>query len=99
MKSAIHSRYYPDTQVTCACGHSFTTGSTNKELHVDICSNCHPFYTGEQRFVDIQGRVEMFEKRRKAATVAARPLKKKAPLKDETPLSLKEMLKTRAATK
>ena len=63
MKAEIHPKY-TDTTVTCACGNSFTTRSTiENDLHVDICSACHPFYTGKQKFVDTAGRVEKFQKR------------------------------------
>ncbi len=62
MKAEIHPTYYPDAKVTCAsCGRTWTTGSTKKELRVDICSNCHPFFTGEaQRILDIEGQVDRF---------------------------------------
>ena len=58
MKTDIHPDYHADAQVTCACGNTWTTGSTSAELRVALCSNCHPFYTGEQRIVDTEGRVE-----------------------------------------
>jgi large subunit ribosomal protein L31 len=61
MKSNIHPTWYTDATVTCSCGNTFTTGSTTKDIKVDICSACHPFYTGEMRFVDVQGRVEKFQ--------------------------------------
>ncbi len=60
MKADIHPKYY-DTKVTCGCGNSFTTRSTRKELKVDICSACHPFYTGKLKFVDTAGRIEKFK--------------------------------------
>ncbi len=62
MKQGIHPEYHSVT-VQCACGNKFETGSTKKELHVDICSNCHPFYSGKQKFVDAAGRVERFQKK------------------------------------
>ncbi len=62
MKKETHPEYY-DTQVKCSCGETFTTRSTKKELHVEICSKCHPFYTGKQKFVDTGGRVERFQKK------------------------------------
>jgi large subunit ribosomal protein L31 len=61
MKKDIHPNYF-DCNVTCSCGNTFTTRSTKKELKVDICSNCHPFYTGKQKFVDSGGRVDRFKK-------------------------------------
>ena len=72
MKQGIHPDYN-DIKVQCACGHTFTTRSTRKEeLHVEICSECHPFFTGKQKLVDTAGRVDRFNKRygKKAATDA-----------------------------
>jgi large subunit ribosomal protein L31 len=66
MKPDIHPEYFPEARVTCACGNSWTTGSTKAELRVDICSNCHPFFTGEQRIVDTEGQVDRFYKRLEA---------------------------------
>ena len=63
MKSKIHPKYYPNAEVTCSCGQKFTTGSTQQELKVEICSKCHPFFTGEQRIVDTEGRVERLKRR------------------------------------
>lgn len=60
MKDKIHPKFYPHAKVVCACGNTFETGSTKEELHTDICSNCHPFFTGQQRIVDTGGRVERF---------------------------------------
>jgi large subunit ribosomal protein L31 len=62
MKKGIHPEYIECT-VTCACGNTFTTRSTKKEIRVEICSNCHPFFTGKQKFVDSAGRVEKFRKK------------------------------------
>ncbi len=62
MKEGIHPKYQ-QALVRCACGETFTTGSTKKELHVEICSKCHPFFTGKQKFVDTGGRVERFKKK------------------------------------
>ncbi len=61
MKSNIHPKYYSDCKVTCVCGNSFTTGSTEPEIKVELCSACHPFYTGKQKLVDTARRVEKFE--------------------------------------
>lgn len=60
MKKNIHPVWHHDAVVTCSCGTSFTTGSTQKTIQVDICSQCHPFFTGEMRFVDQQGKVDKF---------------------------------------
>lgn len=62
MKENIHPKYY-EAKVTCACGNTFVTGSTKEELKVEICSECHPFYTGRQKFVERGGRVERFKKK------------------------------------
>jgi len=62
MKKDIHPKYYPEAKATCACGNSFTVGSTKQELRVEICSACHPFYTGKEKLVDTAGRVERFKK-------------------------------------
>ncbi len=66
MKPDIHPAYIKAT-VVCACGNTFTIGATKAEMRVDVCSKCHPFYTGEQRLVDTAGRVERFKKRYKLA--------------------------------
>jgi large subunit ribosomal protein L31 len=66
MKNGIHPTYYPDAVVICACGNTWTTGSTKKEIHTDVCSKCHPFYTGEQRIVDNEGRVDRFYRKLQA---------------------------------
>lgn len=67
MKQGIHPTYYEDALVVCGtCGNTFHTGSTKKEIRIDICSNCHPFFTGEQRIVDTAGQVERFLKRQAA---------------------------------
>jgi large subunit ribosomal protein L31 len=63
MKPDIHPKYFPNARVICACGHTWTTGATQPEIRVDVCSNCHPFYTGEQRIVDTAGRVDRFRMR------------------------------------
>lgn len=63
MKAEIHPTYHSDAQVVCVCGNTFTTGSTMKEIKIDICSECHPFYTGKQKLVDTEGRVEKFKKK------------------------------------
>lgn len=67
MKKGIHPQFYTDAVVTCACGNSFITTSTKKIISVEICGACHPFYTGQQRFVDTEGRIEKFSKKRKFA--------------------------------
>ena len=63
MRQDIHPTYYPEAQVICSCGNTWTTGSTSEVIRTDVCSNCHPFYTGEQRIVDSAGQVDRFMKR------------------------------------
>jgi len=96
VKDNIHPKWYPNAKVTCACGNSFNVGSTKPEIQVDICSKCHPFYTGEMRFVDTQGRVERFQARQKASAGKTYIKKKDKRLKEEKetrePKTLKEML-------
>ena len=67
MKKDIHPQYFEDTKAVCACGNTFITGSTKKEINVEVCYQCHPFYLGEQRYIDIKGRVDQFKKRQKTA--------------------------------
>ncbi len=66
MKEKLHPAWFPDAQVVCACGNTWTTGATVQEIRTDICSSCHPFYTGEQRIVDTEGQVDRFMKRLQA---------------------------------
>ena len=63
MKNGIHPKYYPEAKVTCACGNSWVTGATQEAIRTDVCSACHPFFTGEQRIVDTAGQVERFMRR------------------------------------
>ena len=65
MKDKIHPKYYNDANIVCSCGNTFTTGSTRKAMKVELCSACHPFFTGERRMVDTAGRVERFKQRYK----------------------------------
>ena len=73
MKKDIHPKYYPEAKVICACGNTWTTGATQEVIRTDVCSACHPFFTGEQRIVDTAGQVERFMRR----------LEKKVELADE----------------
>jgi len=78
MKSDIHPKYYSKAKVVCACGNTFTTGSTAEVLHTEICSQCHPFYTGTQKLVDTTGTVDRYKKRtQQAASMKARAKVKK----------------------
>jgi len=95
MKQGIHPKYYTDAKVTCTCGNTFTTGSTLPEIRVEICSNCHPFFTGEVKLLDLAGRVDKFTA--KASQAKAAPKKKAAkPTANDSqePMSLKEMLQS-----
>jgi len=89
MKKNIHPSYHKKVMVSCACGHSFETGSTEPELKVELCSNCHPFYTGKQKLVDTARRVEKFQtrmataKKMKADTAAKKAKGKKTTKKDK----------------
>ncbi|HEX7018216.1 MAG TPA: 50S ribosomal protein L31 [Patescibacteria group bacterium] len=78
MKSGIHPTWYHNATVTCACGNTFTTGSSQESLQVDICSACHPFFTGEMKFVDTQGRVDKFMQKMQAAQQKQAALQAKA---------------------
>ncbi|MEK7068332.1 MAG: 50S ribosomal protein L31 [Patescibacteria group bacterium] len=68
MKKETHPTYFPKAKVVCVCGASFPVGSTKEKLEVEICSSCHPFYTGTEKILDAAGRVEKFKARRAAAT-------------------------------
>ncbi len=61
MKTAIHPKWFNEAKVVCACGNTFTVGATVPEIHVEVCYNCHPFYTGTMKFVDTAGRVDAFK--------------------------------------
>jgi large subunit ribosomal protein L31 len=63
MKSDIHPKYYPEAQVTCSCGNIFSLGSTKEFIRIELCGKCHPFFTGEQRIIDTEGRVERLKRR------------------------------------
>ncbi len=96
MKKDIHPKYYPEAKVTCACGNEFSVGSTLPELRVEICSLCHPFYTGKQKLVDTARRVEKFQARlaQKATAASGRKGKKgkkaKAEKRKKQPKQIKE---------
>jgi large subunit ribosomal protein L31 len=79
MKANIHPNYQQTTITCVGCGTSFTTGSTAKDIRVDICSNCHPFYTGQKKLIDTEGRVEKFEKRLARKSAERKPQKAVVP--------------------
>ena len=68
MKANIHPKWFPQAKVICACGNNFTIGATVPEIHVEVCSACHPFYTGQMKFVDTAGRVDAFKAKQKNAS-------------------------------
>lgn len=95
MKAAIHPQYFENAQVICVCGNKFTTGSTREIIHVELCYNCHPFYTGEQRFVDTASRIQKFQTRTEAAKkyqVVKKTKKEEEKKQAEAPKTLREML-------
>lgn len=95
MKINTHPVYFSDAQVVCACGNIMTIGSTQQKIHVELCSNCHPFYTGSQKFVDSANRIDKFQKKQDiAAKYKATVVKKKEAQKAKAngPKSLAEML-------
>lgn len=90
MKADIHPTYFPQSKVVCACGNTFTTGATVPEIKLEICNQCHPFFTGKEKLVDTEGRVERFQ-RRMAAKEAPKVARTEAP-KEVRPSTLREML-------
>lgn len=76
MKANIHPTWYPETQVTCACGNTFITGSTLPAIRVEICNKCHPLFTGQQKFVDTLGQVDRFIKKTEVAKVKQKEIKR-----------------------
>ena len=76
MKADIHPKYFDKANVTCACGAHFTVGSTMEKIEIEICSNCHPFYTGAEKIIDTAGRVEKFKARQAAKKPAVKKIKK-----------------------
>ena len=88
MKATIHQKYNDQCQVSCACGNKFVTGSTLDKIDVEVCSKCHPFFTGQQKFVDIKGKIDKFKdkvaKGKAHAVVAAERKAKKEASKKES---------------
>jgi len=107
MKTSIHPKYYPEAKITCACGNTFIAGATKEELKVEICSKCHPFYTGQMKYIDTAGRVEAFRAKRKGASGKVvskkekRQMKKMKKIKEdrERPESLTELRKVKKVKK
>jgi large subunit ribosomal protein L31 len=95
MKANIHPKYYDKAQVICVCGNRFTTGSTKEIIHVELCSDCHPFYTGQQKFVDSGSLIKKFQDKQQAASQYKQKKVKKIEEKkksQEGPKTLREML-------
>ena|SRR3989344_3788048 len=95
MKANIHPKYFDQARVTCACGNSFTVGSTEEFIRIELCNKCHPFYTGEQKFVDTASRIQKFQtKQKNAEKIAMTRVKKiqEQKQKDDQPKTLREML-------
>src|SRR3989344_6083573 len=91
MKAQIHPPYTSEAQVVCSCGNQFIVGSTKETIHVELCNKCHPFYTGQQKFVDTASRIEKFEARKKLIQV--RKIKvDDGKTDDSSPKTLREML-------
>jgi len=96
MRSDIHPEWYPEAKVTCACGSTWTVGATVPEIRVDICSNCHPLYTGEQRIVDTEGQVDRFMRRLRAREEIREEAKRREEARTSPDISITEIeLKTR----
>lgn len=95
MKQGIHPQYFEQAQVVCVCGNTFNFGSTQEVIRVELCSKCHPFYTGEQKFVDSASRIQKFQTRTEAAKkyqVVNKEKKEQEKKKAEAPKTLREML-------
>lgn len=95
MKQATHPTYFPEARIVCVCGNRFTVGSTQEEIHVELCYKCHPFYTGEQKFVDSASRIQKFQqKQEKAKEFTQYRVKKQEEIKrrQDAPKTLREML-------
>jgi large subunit ribosomal protein L31 len=99
MKKGIHPQVYTDAVVTCACGNSFVTMSTKKDIQVEICSACHPFFTGQKRYIDTEGQIDKFTKKVKAAkdsgavvkSAKAKKADKLAAANNKKPVTLKDL--------
>lgn len=95
MKANIHPAFFEQAQVICVCGNKFTTGSTQEVIHIELCNKCHPFYTGELRFVDSASRIQKFQDKQKVAqTYVTKKVKKLEEKRkaDNAPKTLREML-------
>ena len=93
MKAKVHPQYNNDVKVTCACGTTWSTGSTLKEINVEICSACHPFYTGKSRLLDTAGRVDRFRTRSERGKVLGAEAKERARVREEKLARERELAK------
>jgi large subunit ribosomal protein L31 len=93
MRQGIHPKYYPNATVICACGNTWHTGSTVEVIHTDVCSECHPFYTGEQRIVDAEGQVDRFYKKLQARQdyIEEQQAREEARTSPDLPISVLEL--------
>ncbi len=91
MKEGIHPTFYPNAKVICACGNTWTTGATVEVVHTDVCSKCHPFFTGEQRIVDTEGQVDRFYKKLEAREKYRKELEERERLKKSPQLPVTEL--------
>lgn len=96
MKTETHPKYFPEAKVTCACGNVFTTGATVPEIKLEICNQCHPYFTGKEKLVDTEGRVERFQRRMAAKT--GPKVKKAEEAAADRPTTLREMLESARQT-
>lgn len=104
MKKTGHPTWYPEAKVTCICGNTFTVGSTRQEINVEICSKCHPFFTGEMKYIDTAGMVDKFQQRRQNAqpNLVKKSVKRQLRREEEErkekerPQNLKEMFQPRS---
>lgn len=101
MKADIHPKYFDKAKATCGCGASFVIGSTSEKIEVEICSNCHPFYTGKEKIIDTAGKVEKFKAKAEAAAKAPKKVKKvrKKAEKDEKPKAKSKVVGKKKAKK
>ncbi|MBK8028123.1 MAG: 50S ribosomal protein L31 [Chloroflexi bacterium] len=91
MKEKLHPAWFPEARVTCACGNTWVTGASQAEIRTDICSACHPFYTGEQRIVDTEGQVDRFMKRLQVRDARKQEVEDRAAAKTPLTLNLSEI--------
>lgn len=91
MKEDIHPEFYPEAKVTCACGNSWTVGSTQPEIRTDVCSECHPFYTGEQRMLDTGGQVDRFLKKLERRKKKMAEVERRRAIKTSPELSIEKL--------